>query len=76
MAEEQIVKMSEGRITEESLAKFRERIGTKLRINNIFNEYVTTDTIRHFCDGIGDGNPLWLDAEYAKKTAWGENIAP
>lgn len=72
---EQTVKMSEGKITEEALAKFRERIGTKLRINNIFNEYVNTDSLRRFADGIGDPNPLYLDEEYAKQTAWGELIA-
>lgn len=75
MGEEKIAKMSEGRITEESLAKFRDRIGTKLRINNIFNEWVNTDSLRRFADGIGDPNPLYVDEEYAKKTAWRELIA-
>ncbi|MBF7084307.1 MaoC family dehydratase N-terminal domain-containing protein [Desulfallas sp. Bu1-1] len=71
-----IASMAEGRITEEALAKFRERIGIKLRINNIFNEWVTADSVRHFVDGIGDPNPLWVDEEYARKTAWGGLIAP
>lgn len=75
MIEEKIAKLSEGRITDEALNKFRERIGTKLRINNIFNEWVNTDSLRRFADGIGDPNPLYVDEEYAQKTPWGELIA-
>lgn len=73
---EKIASLAEGRITEEALAKFRERIGMKLRINNMFNEWVNSDSVRHFVDGIGDPNPLWVDEEYARKTAWGGLIAP
>lgn len=42
----------------------------------IINEYVTTDVIRHFADGMGDKNPLWRDQEYARGTRWGGIIAP
>lgn len=75
MAPEKIAQLSEGKLTDEALAKFRERIGTKLRINNIFNEWVTTDSLRKFSDGIGDSNPLYVNEEYAKQTAWGDLIA-
>jgi len=74
--EEKIAQVSEGKITDEALAKWRERIGMKMRIGNIFNEWVNTDSLRHYADGIGDSNPLWRDEEYAKKTAWGGLIAP
>jgi acyl dehydratase len=37
---------------------------------------VTKDAVRHFVDGIGDDNPLWLEEGYAAKTKWGRVIAP
>lgn len=40
------------------------------------NEWVTTDSIRHFACGFGDRNPLWWNEDYAKKTKWGGIIAP
>jgi acyl dehydratase len=42
----------------------------------IMNEWVTTDTIRHFADGSGDRNPLWRSQDYARGTRWGGIIAP
>lgn len=42
----------------------------------VTNEWVTTDTIRHFADGSGDRNPLWRNQEYAQKTRWRGIIAP
>lgn len=76
MHEGSVAEVAEGKITDEALARWRERIGTKLRINNVFNEWVTTDSLRHFTDGIGDPNPLWRDEDYAKESAWGGIIAP
>jgi hypothetical protein len=40
------------------------------------NEYVNTDLIRHWCDGCGERNPLFRNAEYARNTRWGGIIAP
>lgn len=68
--------MAEGLITPEALEKWKERIGTKMRIRNQFNELVSKDSVRHFADGIGDPNPLWRDDEYAKKTRYGCIVAP
>jgi acyl dehydratase len=34
------------------------------------------DAFRHMANGYGDGNPLWSDREYAKKTRWGGLVAP
>jgi len=42
----------------------------------LFNEEVTKDLIRHFCDGIGDKNPLYRWEDYAKFTRWGGLVAP
>jgi len=40
------------------------------------NEYIDTDLIRHYAESMGDRNPLWLDADYARKSGWGGIIAP
>ena len=42
----------------------------------LFNEEITKDLIRHFCDGVGDKNPLFRWDEYAKFTRYGSIIAP
>ena len=42
---------------------------------NIFHEFITTDTIRHYAAAMGDKNPLWRNNDYASKTAWGGIIA-
>jgi acyl dehydratase len=42
----------------------------------MFNEWVTTDLIRHFCDGVGDKNPLYRWDQYAKFSRYGAVIAP
>ncbi len=42
-------------------------------------EYMTTasvDNIRNWAYGCGDDNPLFCDPNYAKKTRWGNVIAP
>ena len=43
---------------------------------HIFHEYITTDTIRHYADAMGDKNPLFRSEDYAKGTVWGGIIAP
>jgi len=42
----------------------------------VFNEFVTTDLIRHYADAMGDRNPLWRSNDYARGTIWGGIIAP
>ncbi len=70
-------KMAEGTITPELMAEMESKKGLKLRVGNaIFNEYATTDNIRKFVNGIGDLNPLYRNAEYAKETRFGTIIAP
>ena len=71
------VKMAEAVITDEMIAKMRAKIGSKLRIDDeINNEEATWTAIRKFADGIGDANPLWRNAEYAKNTRFGTLVAP
>ena len=69
-------KMAEGFITNEALEAWKERIGVKLRIGNIFNQYVSKEAIRNYANGIGDINPLWRDEEYARQTRFKGIIAP
>lgn len=41
-----------------------------------FNEEASSDTIRHFVDGIGDFNPLYRDPNYARRTKYRKVLAP
>ena len=69
MAEQEAPRISEGQITEEALERLRSRLGTYNRPSfyglGPLHEEATRDSIRHFVRGIGDPNPLWVDAEYA-----------
>ena len=76
MTKEKVAKVSEGSITPEALEQWRDRIGTKLRISQVFNKYVSYEAIRNYVNGIGDINPLFRDEEYAQKTRYGRLIAP
>ncbi len=76
MSDASIAEISEGFITNETLEDWKERIGVKLRIGNIFNQYVSKEAIRNYVLGIGDVNPLWQDEEYAKKTRYKGIVAP
>jgi hypothetical protein len=52
-------------------------VGTELRTDaSINNEYATRTAILRFCEGIGDDNPLWTQADYSEKTQHGSLIAP
>lgn len=71
------VKMAETRITQEMIDGMQEKLGTKLRIeDSTHNEYATRMAILKFADGIGDANPLWSDETYAKKSSYGNVVAP
>lgn len=69
-----------GKITEDGIKRLRERIGSFNRPRQygvgLFNEYASRDAIRHFCQGIGDPNPLYWDEEYARHTKFGNIVAP
>lgn len=41
-----------------------------------FNYEATKDGIMHFVQGFGDGNPLFNDEAYAKKSRYGTLVAP
>ena len=65
----------EGRITEESLAAARAMIGTYLRPEGPYIQEVGIDTIRNYCNGIGDLNPLFRDTEYARRSRYASLVA-
>lgn len=74
MAEE-IAKVAEGEITNESLIEWEKRIGVELRVSQVYNQTVSPESIRNFANGIGDVNPLYVSSDYAQKTKYGALIA-
>lgn len=71
-----------GRITDESVEMMRRRIGwpnPTVRTGSVtlpWNTACTPDAIRHFAEGYGDDNPLFVDPAYGPATRWGAQIAP
>lgn len=41
-----------------------------------WNELVTVENVRHFAYGTSDDNPLWLDADHARRSPYGRRLAP
>lgn len=62
-------------LTDDAIAKARKFLNVPLRIAQ-YNHEATLDTIRHYCNGIGDDNPLYCDPEYAEKSRFGVLVAP
>ncbi|MBC7704556.1 MAG: MaoC family dehydratase N-terminal domain-containing protein [Rhodoferax sp.] len=62
-------------IAEDALEQARALIGMPIRVEQ-YNYEATRDTIRHYAWGIGDDNPLYYDADYARASKWGNIIAP
>jgi acyl dehydratase len=65
---------AETRITDEAIAQARELIGVYLRPEGPYLQDATIDTLRNFCNGIGDVNPLYRDAEYGRQSRYGSLI--
>ena len=72
--------LESGLISEEAVQRLRERLGSFNRPRQygvgLFNEEASRSAIRHFCQGIGDTNPLYWDISYAQATKFGTIIAP
>jgi acyl dehydratase len=66
----------QGKITDDGIAKLRERIGQGFPGRRPWRTEATRDAIYHLALAIGDLSPLYLDDDYAKKTRWGTLIAP
>lgn len=75
-SEEKVVgKLSQADITDETLTEWEDRIGLDLRVGNVFNQYVSPESIRNFSNGIGDSNPLYRDEDYCKQTKYQALVA-
>jgi len=66
---------TEGKITDGAIAAAKAMIGLRLRPEGPYLQDVTPDTIRNFCNGVGDLNPLYRDAEYARNSRYAGLIA-
>lgn len=66
---------AEGKITDEAIAAARSMIGLQLRPEGPYLQDATIDTLRNFCNGIGDLNPLYRNTEYGRETRFGSMIA-
>lgn len=62
-------------ISPESLADARNLLGIPLRRPQ-HNQMVGASSLKRWAKSIGDRNPLWLDAEYANRSALGRMVAP
>ena len=67
---------TQGKITDEAIAAAKAMIGRRLRPEGPYLQDVTIDTIRNFCNGIGELNPLYRDSEYGRNSRYGSIIAP
>jgi acyl dehydratase len=64
-------------ITEASLKALEARIGRVIpELPQPHVEMASRDTIRHFAWGMGDDNPLWLDAAHAARSPHGTILGP
>ncbi len=62
-------------VSPEVLDFYRRHLGVEYRCEGWITE-ATADAIRHFAEGIGDDNPLYLDPAYARSSPHGAIIAP
>jgi len=74
---EETLQDRDGEITKDKVDLLRKRIGVTWKPTKpYYNTTATKDAIRHFCEGIGDTNPLYCNEEYAHKTSYGRLVAP
>ena len=66
---------AEGKITDEAIAEAKKMIGLQLRPEGPYLQDATPDTIRNFCNGIGDLNPLYRDEEHGRQSRQGSIVA-
>ena len=61
---------------DEAVAQLRRRLGQEVTGPPPYLTEATRDAIRHWAGALGDDNPLWFDAEYARTPRWGTMLAP
>jgi acyl dehydratase len=75
--EQSTARMAEAVITDEMMAAMSAKAGVALRIDHsVNNEEATRIAILKFAGGIGDGNQLWTDANYAAASPYHGLVAP
>ena len=66
---------AEGRISDDAIESAGRMVGLQLRPEGPYLQDASVDTIRNFCNGIGDLNPLYRDAEYSRTSRYASVIA-
>jgi acyl dehydratase len=66
---------AEGVITDSAIEDARKMIGLQLRPEGPYLQDATIDTMRNFCNGIGDLNPLFRETGDGRASRYGEMIA-
>lgn len=66
---------AEGLITDEAVEAAKAMIGLQLRPEGPYLQDASIDTLRNWCNGIGDLNPLYRDQGYGAKSRYGGMIA-
>jgi acyl dehydratase len=65
---------AEGRITDQAIADAKAMIGLQLRPEGPYLQDATSDTMRNWCNGIGDLNPLYREIGYGASTRYGTQV--
>lgn len=63
-------------IIEKGLEKYQQKMVGAIIRPEIANQVATRDAIRRFANGTGDLNPLWISEDYAKRSIYGDIVAP
>jgi len=66
---------AEGKITPEAIKAAENMIGMQLRPEGPYMQDATEDTMRNWCNGIGDLNPLYRDLEHGRLSRYGSIVA-
>ncbi len=66
---------AEGRITDQAIIEAKAMIGLQLRPEGPYLQDATSDTMRVWCNGIGDLNPLYRDLGYGATSRYGAQVA-
>ncbi len=66
---------AEGKITPEAIKAAENMIGMQLRPEGPYLQDATPDTMRNWCNGIGDLNPLYRDEEHGRLSRYGTIVA-
>ena len=61
---------------EELEAKLKKYVGIETGPAQVASDAVNEAMIRHWCDAMGDRNPVYTDADAAKQSPHGAMVAP